>query len=459
MCHACLSRPNSKCIYDVTLDQRKPSSLRQRVGELEDEAAHFRNIVELLLSALPERLKPRFEGFVQAVEEGGFSSDLVDDVRARLDSVRSPEDEVMQEAAQQMDSPDVKFSMDPASQLAMGDPQASGQRNDPYFFEYAQGGRGGLGNIFGQHNDIGLAIPGATDGIGTGTSYWRLQSFEQTAWNPMSQEQQGGGPTVMEPVVLDQNRSWAAVSGNPLHTLHIFGKLENSNEAADMGMDIDTHISVHVVHPLNEDDNKPLSGMYSGVYVGYRNSRRNLMKQGANMTDVLGGKDLDFRAAIDPSAFHNDLPLSTWASELFGAHRNLRPSDRVACAWMVSTLMRWQICPSREHYEEIPLWLRPTPKQCWVPHSANLEYLPWPQVRDALISDKQASVEVTVNTLSVNWPFSDADILYMDQSTNHLTLAPAFKAHIASLSSWSLASSVLTNLPQLTGLAKFDDER
>ena len=121
MCHACQNRPNSKCVYDVTLDQRKPSSLRQRVGELEQEVGNFRDILELLLNALPERLKPRFEGFVQHVDdEGGLSSDLVDDARSRLAKSETPDKEdVMEEAAQQTEDSFMGGGLEPGTRSAV----------------------------------------------------------------------------------------------------------------------------------------------------------------------------------------------------------------------------------------------------------------------------------------------------------------------------------------------------
>ena len=64
-----------------------------------------------------------------------------------------------------------------------------------------------------------------------------------------------------------------------------------------------------------------------------------------------------------------------------------------------------------------------------------------------------------MNSLSVNWPYSDGEVLLVDQSQHHLSLNPAFEAHIASLDSWSLAGSLLSSLPALNGLAKFDSER
>ena len=165
-------------------------------------------------------------------------------------------------------------------------------------------------------------------------------------WNATPGEQASHSQMDQQQVSASQNQTftWQMAAGNSMRTVHLYGRLDNGESSSASTVDLNMNVPIHLVHPLNEDDTKPLSGMYSGVYVGFRDSRRQLIRNGANISDVLGPLDLDFRAAINPSSFHNDLPLFTWASELFGAHRNLRPSDRVACAWMVATLMRVSRC-------------------------------------------------------------------------------------------------------------------
>lgn len=116
-CVACQGRPNVKCVYDVTLDQRKPSSLRQRVGELEQEVCKLKDIFELLSNALPANLKARFQDFVQQIDDGHLSENLVAQLRSRLAMPQTPNElQPLQNYTQQMGNTDAKFSIGGNSQ-------------------------------------------------------------------------------------------------------------------------------------------------------------------------------------------------------------------------------------------------------------------------------------------------------------------------------------------------------
>lgn len=69
------------------------------------------------------------------------------------------------------------------------------------------------------------------------------------------------------------------------------------------------------------------------------------------------------------------------------------------------------------------------------------------------------NTEVTLNSLSVNWPNSDDEVIYLDQASNKFALRPKFRAHISAVENWTLAGSVLKQMPSLQGSARFDNER
>lgn len=213
---------------------------------------------------------------------------------------------------------------------------------NPYFFDYSDMGNQDSPDttMLGNPADLGLAIPMPVDNAGVGTSYWRLQSMQAPPWSASSGEPSEGGRAVTQPhnPTRPQDYRWLMSTGNPLRTLHLYGKVDGSSNNG--AVDFDTNVPVHLVQPINGSDAKPLSSMYSGVYTGYRDSKRQALRGGANEVDILGYGGVDYGPAINPTNFHNDLSLTTWAAELFGAHRNLRASDRVASAWMVSALMR-----------------------------------------------------------------------------------------------------------------------
>lgn len=68
-------------------------------------------------------------------------------------------------------------------------------------------------------------------------------------------------------------------------------------------------------------------------------------------------------------------------------------------------------------------------------------------------------LEITVNSLSVNWPNSDGDIVYLDHASSKFVISPAFHTHISSLENWTLPGSILRSMPGLDGLARFDHDR
>lgn len=242
---------------------------------------------------------------------------------------------------------------------------------NPYFFDYsnAEDQQTPDANMFGNPADMGLAIPMPVDGAGIGTSYWKLQSMQAPPWSLESGEPSEGGRAVTAPLnpQLPQDYRWLLSSGNPLRTLTLYGKVDGSPNSTPV--DFDTHVPVYLVQPINEVDPKPLSGMYSGVYTAYRDSKRQVIESGVAESNVLGGDRIDFGPAVQPTNFNKNLPLSTWAPELLGAHRNLRASDRVACAWLLSTLMRvsyhhtsvefevpleWRYLPDEDHCHTTP---------------------------------------------------------------------------------------------------------
>jgi len=120
---------------------------------------------------------------------------------------------------------------------------------------------------------------------------------------------------------------------------------------------------------------------------------------------------------------------------------------------------QWQIHPTIENYNNVPAWLRPTPRQCFVPHSPGLDYLPWPHVRDALMYvDPEAAASV-LPTISLNWPYADSKCMWLDSATNKLILHPTFEARMQNLLNWTAAQSVVGVHPLLASVARYDQAR
>ena len=88
-------------------------------------------------------------------------------------------------------------------------------------------------------------------------------------------------------------------------------------------------------------------------------------------------------------------------------------------------------------------WMTPRPSQLFTPHPAWIEFLPWPKMRDKLVSNYQDYafenwfIPYTL-TLSVNWPYEPTDCLLSTSENEELTINPVFERHVMRLENWSL---------------------
>ncbi|KAF2398556.1 hypothetical protein EJ06DRAFT_83517 [Trichodelitschia bisporula] len=58
-----------------------------------------------------------------------------------------------------------------------------------------------------------------------------------------------------------------------------------------------------------------------------------------------------------------------------------------ACAIMCIGFLytKWLITPSKARYNDMPQWLRPRPVPLFVEHPLWVDYIPWPELREALV--------------------------------------------------------------------------
>jgi hypothetical protein len=79
--------------------------------------------------------------------------------------------------------------------------------------------------------------------------------------------------------------------------------------------------------------------------------------------------------------------------------------------------------------------MKPTKLQQTVAHPPWVDLFCWPEARDAIIKhmDFSRSDElrlISSSTVTVNWPYSDADIFLTSSEEKQLTLNPIFVSHI-----------------------------
>ncbi|KJR86671.1 uncharacterized protein SPSK_02410 [Sporothrix schenckii 1099-18] len=138
-----------------------------------------------------------------------------------------------------------------------------------------------------------------------------------------------------------------------------------------------------------------------------------------------------------------------WKSPL----KNL--TGRLSFLYKLAIYLRWCLCPTKENYEAIPDYLKPTQLQRRVPHPAWVDIIIWPDVRDSLIrSGDYSAFEllrfVIGNTLSLNWPFTEAHTFIECADGKRLTLNPIFEAHIRNLENYSVGYQAARAFPILS---------
>lgn len=138
-----------------------------------------------------------------------------------------------------------------------------------------------------------------------------------------------------------------------------------------------------------------------------------------------------------------------WKSPL----KNL--TGRLSFLYKLAIYLRWCLCPTKENYEAIPDFLRPTPLQRRVPHPAWVDMIIWPDVRDSLIRGGDYSAFellrfVLGNTVSINWPYTEAHTFMECADGKRLALNPIFEAHIRNIDNYSVGYQAAMAFPVLS---------
>jgi hypothetical protein len=69
--------------------------------------------------------------------------------------------------------------------------------------------------------------------------------------------------------------------------------------------------------------------------------------------------------------------LAGLCTDIMSTYPNMRVAERAANVYVMHRLMRWQLWPTERTYRLLPVWLRPSVSQIFVPHQNRLNYLAW----------------------------------------------------------------------------------
>ncbi|KAF4552660.1 Hypothetical protein D9617_9g024490 [Elsinoe fawcettii] len=193
-------------------------------------------------------------------------------------------------------------------------------------------------------------------------------------------------------------------------------------------------------------------------------SRRSALQSGEALQSVLGPPLPNFAALLSSHRPDSQHPLVSGISLLISEQMSTSDlPNRVAMMYTTYFFLQWIISPSQEMYERLPTWLRPTPLQLQPErqHSIWIDLLPWPQLRDKVLSNPQ-SYQFTffysfTSQLGLNFPYdpslcllksgssstpmSPADSDSDPESEENYQINPIFEAHLRDLGNWTMSGS------------------
>ncbi|CAN9426368.1 unnamed protein product, partial [Alternaria alternata] len=165
------------------------------------------------------------------------------------------------------------------------------------------------------------------------------------------------------------------------------------------------------------------TGSISAALVHVRSEILSSLEKGTSW-NTLVGLHPNVAALFDENSFKEAPFLSQWAAS--------NDFTCIASMYVFWYVMRWMISPSVETYEAMPVWVRPTPYQVFVPHMHLLDFLVWPKLRDiavqstALQENMEWMVEQTA-TVCCHWPHTIEEALHKDEVTGREALTIAAK--------------------------------
>lgn len=121
---------------------------------------------------------------------------------------------------------------------------------------------------------------------------------------------------------------------------------------------------------------------------------------------------------------------------------------------LLTILEQWMILSSRENYQKIPEIYRPTMAQIRIPHSAEIEFCPFPQLRDALCRRNRDFLPAVASNTRCNWPYAVETCINQGEKRGHVVLSEDFSRHAFNLDNWTINPGVYDTFPECQGLLK-----
>ncbi|KAF2762662.1 hypothetical protein EJ05DRAFT_432586 [Pseudovirgaria hyperparasitica] len=234
-----------------------------------------------------------------------------------------------------------------------------------------------------------------------------------------------------------------------------------------------------------------------GLMLDFMAERRGLAARGTPMRLLTGPAQPNFAPLLYPDRDIETHPLSRVFADILRTFPDISTlPEQVATIYVMFSVMRWELDPTQENYDRLPDWMTPRPSQLFTPHPSWMDHLPWPKLRDKMVSQSPHQPFDTffipfTTTISLNWPYDPRECLIpappsaresfsssivsgaspyspATQSTRSLNtpilkspvsdevwiISPAFENHLMKLGNWSLGPAFATALPHLADCVK-----
>ncbi|KAJ5950508.1 uncharacterized protein N7479_008921 [Penicillium vulpinum] len=201
--------------------------------------------------------------------------------------------------------------------------------------------------------------------------------------------------------------------------------------------------------------NLPATCPLDNILLDFLHSRQREAAQGIPRQNLAGPPYPSVSSLLNPERSVYSHPVSKVFTDILRAFPDISSlPEQVAVLYTMFLLMRWQIYPTQENYERLPEWFTPRPTQILHPHPAWMDYVPWPGMRDRIITNYQNYpfenwfIPFT-RGMCLNWPYEDTDCLLSAGESDELVINPVFERHMRNLSNWSLGPCFAEAYPSL----------
>ncbi|KAM7200508.1 AP-1-like transcription factor [Naviculisporaceae sp. PSN 640] len=190
--------------------------------------------------------------------------------------------------------------------------------------------------------------------------------------------------------------------------------------------------------------------------------RRERQREGLPLSELVGPRYPSVSSLLNPAVSRRYAhPLSKLFTDVVSTFPHLSTlPERIAVVHGMFLIMRWQIDPTRENWLAMPPHFRPLPIQQSVSHPAWLDYIAFPDMRRAVITewennDRSFTIDEFfipfTSTLNLSWPYEETDTLLMSPDGSEVMINPVYERHMSRLSSWTLGEAYARTFPRLVG--------